>query len=72
MIDRDKVIKGLELCRYDPAPGQPSKYEVSCDICPYWTDSYGCRMGELLNDAVVILREKEVVPHRNYQYLSDY
>lgn len=26
----------------------------------------------LARDALELLREKEVVPHRNYQYLSDY
>ena len=52
MIDLEKVIKGMELCRYDPDPGMPLKSEVSCDICPYWDDTYGCRMNDMFDDAL--------------------
>lgn len=59
MIDREKVIKGLELCRYDPDPGMPLKSEVSCDICPYWDDTYGCRMNDMFDDAIALLKAQE-------------
>lgn len=59
MIDQEKVIKGLELCRYDPDPGMPLKSEVSCDICPYWDDTYGCRMNDMFDDAIALLKAQE-------------
>lgn len=65
MTDREKVIKGLERhannnCEYD----QETE-------CPYWGDSH-CS-SHLCSDALALLKAQEpVVPHRNYQYLSDY
>ena len=59
MPDIAKVLKGLELCRYDPDPGMPLKSLVSCDICPYWDDQLGCKMGDLLNDAVDLLKAQQ-------------
>lgn len=52
----EKVIKGLELCRYDPDPGQECKQLVACDICPYWNDYYGCQMTKMFNDALAELK----------------
>ena len=52
---KEKVLQGLRLCRYDPDPGQKCKQLVSCDICPYWDDMYGCRFNDLLNDAINVI-----------------
>ena len=57
-MTRDEVIKALELCRYDPDPGQEPKSMVSCDICPYWSDKFGCRMTDMFNDALALLKEE--------------
>lgn len=54
----EKVIKGLELCRYDPDPGQECKQLVACDICPYWSDHMGCMMTEMFNDAITELKSR--------------
>jgi len=56
----DNVVKALQLCRYDPDPGQECKQLVSCDICPYWYDdqySYGCHDTDLFNDALEVINE---------------
>lgn len=58
-MTRDEVIKALSLCRYDPDPGQESKQLVSCDICPYWSDEVGCRMTDLFNDALALLKHEQ-------------
>ncbi len=58
-MTRDEVIKALELCRYDPDPGQEPKSMVSCDICPYWSDKFGCRMTDMFNDALALLKAQE-------------
>ena len=59
MPDIAKALKGLDLCRYDPDPGMPTKSMVSCDICPYWDDQFGCREIELLNDAIALLKAQK-------------
>ena len=69
MIDREKVIKGLELCRYDPDPEMPLKSEVSCDICPYWDDTYGCRMNDMFDDAIALLKAQEPVKPQEHDYV---
>ena len=35
MTKVEKVLKGLDLCKYDPDPGQEDKYHHSCVKCPY-------------------------------------
>lgn len=55
---RERVLQGLRLCRYDPDPGQECKQLVSCDICPYWDDMYGCRELDMLNDAIRVIEAK--------------
>ena len=52
MADREKVIKGLELC---------STYDCNrCDNCPYGrTCGYGCDQTGLLRDALKLLKEQE-------------
>lgn len=54
----EKVVKALQLCRYDPDPGQECKQLVACDICPYWRDTdfaYGCHDTEMFNDAIEVI-----------------
>lgn len=52
MIDRKKVIKGLEVC-VDRIPG---KY--TCDQCPYEIDGNDCEINAS-KDAIALLKEQE-------------
>ena len=52
MPDREKVIRGLEICK-------PSKYSRTCGICPY-REEMNCDY-ELYNDALALLNEREAV-----------
>lgn len=52
MHDREKVIKGLEIC-VDRVPG---KYE--CNECPYEIDGNYCEIN-LAKDAIALLKEQE-------------
>ena len=56
MADREKVIRGLELCAYDPDPGQELKELRSCPECPYYRA--GCSP-QLIRDALALLQEQE-------------
>lgn len=56
MSEREKVIRGLELCAYDPDPGQELKEIRSCPECPYYRA--GCSP-YLIRDALALLREQE-------------
>lgn len=56
MADREKLIRGLELCAYDPDPGQELKEIRSCPECPYYLA--GCAP-RLIRDALALLREQE-------------
>ena len=58
MAERKKVIRGLELCAYDPDPGQELKEIRSCPECPYYRA--GCSP-QLIRDALALLREQEAV-----------
>lgn len=55
MIDREKVIKGLELCNFG--------YDGFCDEreCPYY--QHGCPEG-LRDDILALLKEQEEIPLR--------
>lgn len=54
MADRDKVIKGLELCSREP------KQTIGCLLdCPY-EDVDGCRK-VLMRDALALLKAQEPV-----------
>lgn len=61
MIEREKVVRGLELCAYDPDPGQELKEIRSCPECPYYRA--GC-YPQLIRDALALLKEQEarVIP----------
>lgn len=56
MTKREKVIRGLELCAYDPDPGQELKEIRSCPECPYYRA--GCSP-QLIRDALALLNEQE-------------
>lgn len=56
MAEREKVIRGMELCAYDPDPGQTRKDVHSCSRCPYY--DHGCE-GQLYRDALALLKEQE-------------
>lgn len=54
MIDREKVIRGLECCEHP--------YEKKCDACPYilyTPDSMECT-AYLSKDALELLREQQM------------
>ena len=56
MNDREKVIKGLEVCTANVS---------SCDGCPYFepVETIGCDF-QMMKDALALLREQEPVePH---------
>lgn len=56
MTEREKVIRGLELCAYDPDPGQELKEIRSCPECPYYRE--GCSP-QLIRDALALLKGQE-------------
>jgi hypothetical protein len=57
MIDRDKVIKGLEVCRDQDNP--PGYRFTSCvDDCPYYGN--GCAR-KLKEDALDMMKEQEAI-----------
>ena len=58
MMDRDKVIKGLEHCISE------SEYidDNPCKGCPYFvSDQYGCDRTQMEKDALELLKEQEMV-----------
>ena len=66
MIDREKVIKGLECCRWSRQNVKPEK--VMCNECPYkdktimnaytvWQSCTNILAGEVLN----VLKEQETI-----------
>lgn len=67
----EKVVKGLELCRYDPDPGMPTKTVVSCDACPWWTDTFGCDMVGLLNATLAVVKLQEPIKPRDSTKFSN-
>ena len=52
MVNREKVIKGLEEC---------NQYGSNCKACPYYDpeDDGGCHSEELMSDALELLKEQE-------------
>lgn len=57
MADIEKVIKGLDLCKYDPDPGELVKYIHSCQHCPYWKGGIMNECSVLFTDAISLLKE---------------
>lgn len=51
MVDREKVIEGLECCSRTTA-------EPNCEECPYYKDKTDCS-GEMMRDALALLKEQE-------------
>ena len=51
MVDREKVIKGLEHCE-----------KQGCDGCPYYPNDDGCRLNQ---DALALLKEQEDLKERH-------
>ena len=68
---RKNVIKGLEICSAGEWNSTGGRDHTDC---PYYPAGYtGCTCKLLMRDAFALLKAQEpVVPHRNYQYLSDY
>ena len=54
MADKEKVIKGLEIC----VNRVPGKYD--CNECPYEIDGNCCEIN-LAKDALKLLKEQEAV-----------
>ena len=67
MADREKVIKGLECCKWSRQNVKPEK--VMCDECPYkektimnaYTVWQSCT-NVLAKEALSVLKEQEVTP----------
>lgn len=56
----EDVRKALQLCGYDPDPGQPPKADVSCAVCPYFTEAGGCDRAALIADARGVIDELDI------------
>lgn len=65
MIDRGKVIKGLECCSAVP--------EHDCENCPYdqETGDYICGSREMEREAIELLKEQEVKMYQNTTEIPD-
>ena len=53
-MDREKVIKGLEICK---------ERNYCCPACPYYDvdAEMGCHSNELMADALAMLKEQEAI-----------
>lgn len=51
MVDREKIIKGLECCAKDNC--------TITDICPYGKEDAGYCIERLCSDALTLLKEQE-------------
>lgn len=51
MVDREKIIKGLECCAKDNC--------TITDICPYGKEDAGYCIERLCSDALALLKEQE-------------
>ena len=60
MPDVDKIIKGLELCKYDPDPGQENKGVHSCVKCPYYNDGIMPECQVMYTEAIELLKSLKV------------
>ena len=61
MIDREKVIKGLEHCVRE----SEHIYDNPCNGCPYYTNvgfnQFKCESVQMKRDALALLKEQETV-----------
>ena len=56
-IDRERVIKGLEICS---AGREHAPNDRDCTSCPYYPAGYtGCTSKPLITDALALLKEQE-------------
>ena len=58
------IEKALELCRYDPDPGQETKYEHSCRKCPYNDPFMGKMCAFMYTDAINYIRWRSWIPFK--------
>lgn len=61
MIDREKVIKGLE-CHKRAMYGKVDEHGLACNTCPYKDMESTCHTmteGQLMEDALALLRAQE-------------
>ena len=56
MLDREKVVKGLECCR-DRIKDDLSQTDEPCNSCPYAVNGNVCSPWELYDDALALLKE---------------
>jgi hypothetical protein len=63
MVDRDKVIKGLELCTADIPIENGIHKDDMCQKCPYHNKKYAyCfEKNKLMQDALALLKEQETI-----------
>ena len=68
--DIEKVVQALELCRYDPDPGQEPKFEHSCKQCPYYEDGLMmCAM--MYSDAIALLNDHMWKPFKKREMTDE-
>lgn len=63
-MERDKVVRGLECCGTDAAP-------IECQGCPYETDVFLSCAGELMADALALVKQLEMDLEVTRQNLGD-
>jgi hypothetical protein len=63
MIDREKVIKGLEMCTADIPIENGIHRDDMCQKCPYHNKKYAyCfEKNKLMQDALALLKEQEAI-----------
>ncbi len=61
MLDREKVIKGLEICTADIPIENGMHKDDMCQKCPYHNEKYAyCfEKNKLMQDALALLKEQE-------------
>lgn len=70
-LDVEKVIKALELCRYDPDPGQETKHEHSCKKCPYYGEVTGKWCAKMYSDAITLLKQHRWRPFKKRELTEE-
>lgn len=63
MPDRDKVIKGLEVCTKDIPMSNAVHKDDLCKECPYYNAKYSYCWNQIvmMRDALALLKEQEAV-----------